>query len=130
MADRFRYHPPPLGVGDRVRVIAKGVYGVVESVDGEFLVVQGSDGKEYRRKALGLRHCPTEKQIANKCRQMRLSRMNPELREALGLPRWHGPVNKKIEMEIEDDERIPDPAVHGAWRPEAAGMHHSDMVDG
>lgn len=87
MGERFHYRPPPLVVGDRVRVIAKGVYGVIESVDGEFLVVKASDGKEYRRKALGLRHCPTKEQIANKCRQIQKSLRDKKLRWALGLPR-------------------------------------------
>ncbi len=84
MSERFT--PPPLVIGDRVRVIAQGVYGVIEAVDGEFLVVD-ANGTKYRRKPLGLRHCPTKEQIANKCRQIQKSLRDKNLRESLGLPR-------------------------------------------
>lgn len=90
MSAHFRFTVPPLEVGDRVKHVARDIFGYVEHVNGDVVTVNFA-GKSMAVGRLGLEFCPTREQKQRAMRLIQRSWKNKKLRKSLGLPRYLGP---------------------------------------
>jgi len=95
--------PPPLEVGDRVRIVDQDRFGIVSEV-GERQVTVAVSGEVVTTRKDNVAYYPTPDHIwGTMTRLMRRSRRDDKLRESLGLPIFRGLMEADVVQGPYDD---------------------------